>query len=72
MIGIKPTPYTPKRHLHTRALDTAWHRYHDGAIQWGAARNDMMAAGVSMAEAERLLESSDRPSLAFVLPKRKP
>ena len=83
MIGGKQTPYAPVRHLHTRALDTAWHHFHHGSIQWGAALNDMRAAGVSLAEAEQLLRGEDPPSLtscpssrtrppslAFALPRR--
>jgi hypothetical protein len=72
VIGMKPTPYAPVRHLNIRALDEAYVRYHYGSVQWGAARNDMIAAGVTLFEAEGLLTATDRPSKRYTLPRRTP
>ncbi len=67
---MKPTPYTPVRHLNVGALDLAYVRYHYGSVQFGHARDAMVAAGVSHTDAQHLLGAAHLPSKAFVLPRR--
>jgi hypothetical protein len=61
--------YQPS-YVDLRALDLAYTRYHGAAILRGHARDDMVAAGVSRPEAERLLNGRTIPSTTYAMPRR--
>lgn len=62
---VKHTQYAPVRHINVRALDLAYVRYHGGSAQYGAARDDMVAAGVTKPEAEGILAATEIPSKRY-------